>query len=118
SGLDAEHRHLQIECCLLAPRDEGKRYGSFFNILNTPLAIAMQRSLAVTSVVRKIRLRVTRTTRGFDIRISPILPLSTKCTSNWTVARVGRPDTYRAVMPQLRSAKVITNPPCTRPRRL
>ena|SRR3981081_2718958 len=51
---------------------------SFFSILNTPLAIAIQRSLAVTSVVVKIRLRVERTTRGLDNKISPILPLSTK----------------------------------------
>src|SRR6202795_3232261 len=87
-------------------RDDRKRYVSFFNILNTPLAITIQRLSAVTSVVTKIRLRVERTTRGLEIRISPILPLSTKWVSSWTVASVGRPDTYRAVMPQLRSADV------------
>src|SRR3984893_19049375 len=81
--------------CFVAPRDDRKRYVSFFNILNTPLAITIQRSPAVTSVVTKIRLRVERTTRGLEIRISPILPLSTKWVSSWTVASVGRPDTYR-----------------------
>jgi hypothetical protein len=39
-------------------------------------------------VVTKIRLRVVRTTRGLDIKISPILPESTKWVSSWTVARV------------------------------
>ena len=46
---------------------------------------------AVTSVVRKIRLRVLRTTRGFDSRISPIFALSTKWVSICTVSRLGRP---------------------------
>src|ERR1700736_2647997 len=47
---------------------------SLFKILNTPLAIAIQRLSTVTSVVMKIRLRVERTTCGFDTRSSPILP--------------------------------------------
>src|SRR6187431_1882683 len=75
-------------------------YPSLFKILNTPLAMAIQRLSTVTSVVMKIRLRVERTTCGFDIRISPILPGSTKCVSSCTVASIGFPDTYRAVMPQ------------------
>ena len=45
---------------------------SFFNILNTPLAMAIQRLSTVISVVMKIRLRVERTTCGFEIRVSPI----------------------------------------------
>jgi hypothetical protein len=69
---------------------------SLFNILNTPLAIAMQRLSTVTSVVMKIRLRVERTTCGFEIRISPILPASTKWVSSCTVASVGLPETCRA----------------------
>src|SRR5713101_4845576 len=91
---------------------------SFFNILNTPLAMAIQRLSTVTSVVMKMRLRVERTTCGFDTRTSPILPGSTKCVSSCTVASIGFPDTYRAVIPQVRSANVISTPPCTRPRRL
>ena len=47
-----------------APRHDGKRYVSFFSILNTPLAMAIQRLSTVTSVVMKIRLRVARTTCG------------------------------------------------------
>ena len=70
------------ESLRLAPRDGRKRYASFFNILNTPLAMAMQRLSTVTSVVMKIRLRVERTTCGFEIRISPILPASTKWVSS------------------------------------
>src|SRR6516225_8704943 len=65
-----------------------------------------------------MRLRVARITRGFDIKISPILALSMKWVSIWIVASVGLPETYRAVMPEARSANVISNPPCTRPRRL
>src|SRR6476661_6175462 len=91
---------------------------ALFNILNTPLVMAIQRLSTVTSVVMKIRLRVERTTCGFETRISPILPGSTKCVSSCTVASIGFPDTYRAVMPQVRSANVISTPPCTRPRRL
>src|SRR5439155_23667938 len=91
---------------------------SFFNILNTPLAMAIQRLSTVTSVVMKIRLRVERTTCGLDTRTSPILPGSTKCVSSCTVASIGFPEAYRAVMPQVRSANVISTPPCTRPRRL
>src|SRR5471030_2521488 len=72
-------------------RNDGRDYDSFFNILNTPLAVAIQRFSAVTSVVTKIRLRVARTTRGFDTRISPILQLSTKWVSICTVAIVVRP---------------------------
>src|ERR1700752_3957510 len=47
-----------------APRNDGGCYVSLFNILNTPLAIAITRFSTVTSVVMKIRLRVERTTRG------------------------------------------------------
>jgi hypothetical protein len=50
-------------------------------ILNTPLAIAMQRSSADNSVFRKISVRVLRTTRGLEIRISPIFAASMKCVS-------------------------------------
>src|SRR5229473_7765142 len=57
---------------------------SLFNILNTPLAMAIQRLSTVTSVVMKIRLRVERTRCGFDTRTSPILPGSTKCVSSCT----------------------------------
>src|SRR5665213_3653448 len=66
-----------------APRnDECYSPHSSFNILNTPLAVAIQRSPAVTSVVTKIRLRVVRITRGTENKISPIFPLSTKWTSS------------------------------------
>src|SRR5882724_1748183 len=108
------HRNSMLNASLRNDED----YVSFFNILNTPLAVVTQRPPAVTSVVVKIRLRVARITRGVDIRISPILALSMKWVSIWTVARVGLPDTYRAVMPEERSANVINSPPCTRPRRL
>src|SRR5450631_2080416 len=71
---DAKHRtrNLEIPGSLvsLAPRNDGQYYASFFNILNTPLAIAIQRFSAVTSAVTKKRLRVERTTRRFDSRIS------------------------------------------------
>src|SRR5205814_3153885 len=94
-----------------APRKDEKRSPqSLFKILNTPLAMAMQRLSTVTSVVMKMRLRVERTTCGFEIRTSPILPASTKCVSSCTVASVGLPDTNRAVMPQVRTAQVISTP--------
>src|ERR1700687_642235 len=89
---------------------EGECPQSLFTTLNTPLAMAIQRLSAVTSVAVKIRLRVERTTRGFDTRISPILALSTKWVSICTVASVGRPETQRAVMPDDRAANATHIP--------
>ncbi|MFT3912500.1 MAG: hypothetical protein QM737_23945 [Ferruginibacter sp.] len=79
--------------------------------MNTPFAMASTRLSTVTSVDTKIKLRVERTTRGREISTSPILPVSTKWVSSCTVAKVGLPDTWRAVMPQVRSANVISTPP-------
>src|ERR1700737_1694825 len=49
--------------------------------LNTPFAVAMQRLSTVTSVPMNIRLLVMRTTRGFEIMISPMRAASTKWVS-------------------------------------
>ena len=54
-------------------------------ILNTPLAITTQRPSAVSSVFRKISVRVLRTTRGVEIKSSPIFAASMKCVSIWIV---------------------------------
>src|SRR5215217_6184452 len=55
---DAKHRtrNLEIQGLVLAdhPGMTEKRYASLFMILNTPLAIAIQRLSTVTSVVMKI----------------------------------------------------------------
>src|ERR1700723_3023964 len=123
-GIISEMRKSAGKVCDCAELRDEPGTQLLFKTLKTPLAIAIQRLSAVSSVtavtsgVRKIRLRVLRTMRGFDSRISPIFALSTKWVSSCTVARLGRPDTYRAVMPQVRSAKVINSPPCTRPLRL
>ncbi len=59
-------REFRVRCFASPRNDELHCFGlhSFFNILNTPLAMAIQRLSTVTSVVMKIRLRVERTTRG------------------------------------------------------
>src|SRR5580700_11027047 len=80
------HPALRADLSPHAGRGKGRlrpsRYASLFNILNTPLAMAIQRLSTVTSVLTKIRLRVERTTRGFDTSVSPILPASTKWVSS------------------------------------
>src|SRR6516165_11530098 len=72
----AKHQRRKTRC----PDCSDDRAYSLLRILNTPLAIAMQRLSTVTSVFTKIRLRVARTTRGRETRVSPIFPASTKCT--------------------------------------
>src|SRR4051794_40311750 len=74
AGLLRRCAPLRKRFAFVAGNDGGGHY-SFFSILNTPLAMAIQRFSAVTSVLTKIRLRVERATRGFDTRISPIFPL-------------------------------------------
>src|SRR6476619_3411491 len=66
---------------------------ALFNILNTPLAIAIQRLSTVTSVAMKIRLRVARHACGFETRVQPGLPGSTKCVWSCKVPGLGFPDT-------------------------
>ena len=67
------------------------RYQSFFNILNTPLAIAIQRSPTVTSVLTKISVLVERTTRGFDVSPDTEAPLMPE----------GAVEELRGALPQL-----------------
>jgi hypothetical protein len=66
----------------------------------------------------KMSERVRRTTLHRASTNSPISTASTKWTSSCTVACGLRPFACHAVMPMERSAKVISMPPCTSPRRL
>ena len=91
SGFDASHRPGMTELSFAALLAMTAALHLVFGILNTPLAMAIQRLSTVTSVVMKIRLRVVRTTCGLEIRVSPILPASTKWVSSCTVASVGLP---------------------------
>ena len=95
----------------LATRGDGEVAHSLFNILNTPLAIAIQRSSAVTSVVMKIRLRVVRTTCGRDDQGLADLAGLDEMGVELDGRQMGLPETKRAVMPQVRSAKVMITPP-------
>src|SRR6185312_1655030 len=103
------------------PRPDFPRIQPFFGapkVFHRPRAAATTRSPTFSSASMKITERVRRTTLQCASTNSPICTASMNCMSSCTVACGTRPLAYQQVMPIERSAKLMSMPPCTTPRRL